>query len=286
MLRYITSSFLISFLIGTTSLAADNSIASTGHAVLNTRRMSTTSNRAIPTSTRVAASPSTSRILIDPGHGGRDSGARQSHYQEAEIAWTWSLELKKYLSEKGFHVEMTRNETSGLSLHRRIQRANQKKYDLVISLHANSLIDARVKGIEYYVTAPLDMEDQKLQLAYEEVQLKKNNQKPVEKLMSFNEEQRSQVGAIIQDLQRQSYQNESLNLAQMLNQSWKGQIKQGPFDLLEQSKSPALLIELGYMSNPSDLKNLLNPQFRSEKAEKLASIVANFLKNNAPIELR
>ena len=218
-------------------------------------------------------------ILIDPGHGGRDKGALQAPYNESEIVWAWSLELKKLLMEHNFEVEMTRNETKGLPLHKRVSRLNEKKYDLILSLHANYILDARIKGTEYYVATPLDLEDQKLQLAHEEILLKKGQKQTNVSLGSLNEEQKSQVSAIINDLARQTRLEQSLNIAAQLNKGWSGKVKQGPFDLLAQSESPAVLVELGYLSNPGDLKNLIDPKFRFEKTLKIAEVIWLYFKN-------
>ncbi len=219
------------------------------------------------------------RVLIDPGHGGRDKGAMQASYDEASIAWAWSLELKKQLLAQNLEVEMTRNETTGLSLASRVGRTNRKKYDLVVSLHANYLLDSRVKGIEFFLSTPLELEDQKLQLAHEEVQLQKGYKKTNLKLSNLKEEQKSQVSAIIHDLERQALLKQSMKIATDLNQAWPGKIKQGPFDLLNQSDSPAILIELGYLSNPLDLKNLNDPQFRLEKNLKIAEVISSYFRN-------
>lgn len=218
-------------------------------------------------------------ILIDPGHGGRDQGALQAPYSEAEIAWAWSLELKKLLLDQNFEVELSRNETKGLSLSQRIKRLNQKKYDLILSLHANYILNPTVKGIEYYVAAPLDLEDQKLHLAHEEIQLQKGEKKPHPKLENLNEEQKNQVGAIINDLQNQAFLEQSLSIVQLLNQAWPGKLKQGPFDLLEKAESPAILIELGYLSNPQDLKNLIDPRFRLEKSLQISDVISRYFKS-------
>lgn len=216
------------------------------------------------------------RILIDPGHGGFDKGALQAPYSEADIVWAWSLELKKLLLDKNFEVELTRNETKGLPLAKRLSKLNKKKYDLILSLHANYLFDARVSGAEYFVATPLDLEDQKLQLAHEEVLLKNGQKKTNLTLGSLSEEQKSQVSAIINDLERQAQFDRSLQIAELVNREWPGKVKQGPFDILAQSESAAILIELGYLSNPADLKKLVDPQFRIEKSLSLANVISKY----------
>lgn len=222
------------------------------------------------------------RILIDPGHGGVDKGAMQASTSEADIAWAWSLELKKILTDRKIEVELSRNETRGLSLTKRIHRLKQKKYDLIVSVHANYILDPRAKGVEYFVATPLDLEDQKLQLAHEEIQLQKEFKgKDPAILESLNEEQKSQVTAIVNDLGRQAHLDKSLKIATLLNAAWPGKLKQGPFDLLSQAESPALLIELGFLSNPADFQNLINPQFRLEKSLKIAEVLSQYFRTES-----
>lgn len=220
------------------------------------------------------------RILIDPGHGGRDTGAiAKNNLTESDIAWAWSLELKKSLLQNNFEVELSRSETKGFALQKRLARLNQKKYDLIISMHANYILDSRAKGIEYYVAAPLDLEDQKLLLAHEEVQLIKGTKKTAAALGSLNDEQKSQVTAILNDLEQQARLEKSLSIATELNKAWSGKIKQGPFDLLAHAESPAVLIELGFLSNPTDFQNLKDPQFRMAQNTKIADVIAQYFKN-------
>jgi N-acetylmuramoyl-L-alanine amidase len=231
-------------------------------------------------------SASALHILIDPGHGGRDKGALQAGYSEAEIVWAWSLELKKMLSLKNFEVELSRNETSGMALQKRVSKLNQKKYDLILSLHANYLMNSRIKGAEYFISAPLNLEEQKLAQAHEEVLLKNGERKIKTALASLNEEQKSQVTSIINDLEKQARLQKSLNIAEKLNQFWPGKIKQGPYDLLGKAESPAVLVELGYLSNPSDLKNLLDPRFRLEKSIRLAEAISGYFNNSKSNSVR
>lgn len=192
--------------------------------------------------------------------------------------WDWSLEIKRALSEKGIEVQLSRNEKQGLSITRRIQKIQNQSFDLVLSLHANYLLDSRVKGIEYFVPAPQSLEDQALQLAHEESLIKSGTKKAAKLNIDMNIEKKSQVSTILFDLQNQAKIEKSLFVAQILNQTWPGKIKQGPFDLLSQSETPAVLIELGFLSNPQDLTNLTNPSFRQTKATEIADVLARFLK--------
>lgn len=228
------------------------------------------------------------RVLIDPGHGGRDAGARQDmppsqSLTEADLTWAWGLELKRSLQEKGIEVQLSRSERQGPSISQRIQQTQNKSFDLVISLHANSILDPRAKGVEYYIAAPQSLEDQVLQLAHEESMIKSGSKKAAALNVDLSLEKKSQVTAILNDLENQARLEKSLFVAQSLNQAWPGKIKQGPFDLLIQSQSPAVLIELGFISNPQDFNKLKDPQFRQLKATDLAEALSRYLKRqNSP----
>lgn len=195
-------------------------------------------------------------ILVDPGHGGRDIGAQVDQVKESEVVWPWALALKRELLRQGFEVTLSRQENKAPSSLVRKKVFADPRFDLIISLHANYFIDPKVKGLEYFLRNPLSWEDQKLKLAYEE----KN---------------KSYVTVIIEDLKRQALLRQSLNITQKLQKAWPGKIQQGSFDVLDLSSSPALLIELGYLSNPMDLIQLQKPEFIEKQARALAKSLAS-----------
>ncbi|MFN8790516.1 MAG: N-acetylmuramoyl-L-alanine amidase [Bdellovibrionales bacterium] len=224
-------------------------------------------------------------LLIDPGHGGRDQGAQVGSLREAEVAWRWALALKKSLLERGFQVTLSRDETSSQVQERRLSLARDPHFDLVISLHANYLQDPRVKGLEYYILNPLSLDDQKLQLAHDEVRLAKTLQEnsaapntPSSGLL----DKKAQVLTIVENLKHQARIKTSLKLAKLLSETWPGKLKQGPFEILSQAQAPAVLLELGFLSSPVDQKNLVDPQFISQQTQKLAqSLVGYFAQKDS-----
>lgn len=195
-------------------------------------------------------------ILVDPGHGGRDGGAQVDQVRESEVIWPWALALKRELIRQGFEVSLSRQESKApLSLIRK-KIFSDPQFDLIISLHANYFLDPKVKGLEYFLRNPLSWEDQKLKLAFEE----KN---------------KSHVTVIVEDLKKQALLRQSLQITKKLQRAWPGKIQQGSFDVLELSPSPAVLIELGYLSNPMDLNQLQNPEFIEKQARALAKSLAS-----------
>ena len=91
-------------------------------------------------------------IVIDPGHGGRDIGARAKdpYCEEKKITLTTSRLIKKYLTQLGYRVAMTRDSDADISLAQRVEIAAQADADLFVSVHFNSTRNQTVKGIEVF----------------------------------------------------------------------------------------------------------------------------------------
>ncbi|MFN8845667.1 MAG: N-acetylmuramoyl-L-alanine amidase [Bdellovibrionales bacterium] len=197
-------------------------------------------------------------VLIDPGHGGRDRGAEVPGAFEADVVWPWALSLKRELARLGIQADLTRNDKSSLSPSSKKNFFKDEKYHLIISLHANFFHDPKVKGVEYFVRNPLNLEDQKLKLAFEE-------------------QSEPMISTIIGDLESQGQLRQSLKMTRQLQKVWPGKIQQGNFEVLESSRVPAVLIELGYLSNAMDLSLLQNPKFIQNQSQRLAQAIKQSL---------
>ncbi len=95
-------------------------------------------------------------IIIDPGHGGNDTGAMRGKILEKDITLQIALKVRELLREKGFnHVIMTRTGDTTLSLAQRVETANSHKADIYVSIHINASVKSEIKGIEthYYTEA-------------------------------------------------------------------------------------------------------------------------------------
>ena len=164
------------------------------------------------------------KVVLDPGHGGRDSVTRANGYSEKNIVLTIALEIKKQLQERGFDVVMTRDSDFFIALEDRAAI----KGDLFISLHANSVADSigpsvrtMIKGIEIYV-------DERMR-----------NSLHLEKSKSFA-----------------SVLHKHLSLLQGIKP--RSGVKQKPLAVLSSNQSPAVLVELGFLTNLEDLAFLTN----------------------------
>ncbi|MFO7822216.1 MAG: N-acetylmuramoyl-L-alanine amidase, partial [Lentisphaeria bacterium] len=94
------------------------------------------------------------RIVIDPGHGGRDPGAQNSHDDEKKITLAVARELYSILKRCGYKVTLTRTGDHSRSLRQRATAGGQAKADIFISLHTNSAAARHVKGVETYLLTP------------------------------------------------------------------------------------------------------------------------------------
>ncbi len=92
-------------------------------------------------------------IMIDPGHGGRDEGARGTKHKEKDITLPMAFQLRDLLVKKGYRVILTRDSDRTMALSERTELAAKLRPDLFISLHCNSA-DASVRGAETFCLPP------------------------------------------------------------------------------------------------------------------------------------
>ncbi|WP_059105549.1 N-acetylmuramoyl-L-alanine amidase [Shouchella shacheensis] len=90
------------------------------------------------------------QIVLDPGHGGKDSGAIGHSLKEKDVALDISKRVETMLTDKGYEVLLTRSDDVFMSLEERAERANRWEGDLFVSIHANGFSDASAKGIETF----------------------------------------------------------------------------------------------------------------------------------------
>jgi len=94
------------------------------------------------------------RIMIDPGHGGRDHGATGRKFREKDITYSVSRALAEALRKEGYTVSMTRGGDSTVALDRRAKLARSWRADLLISIHANYVATKSVRGVEVFLCTP------------------------------------------------------------------------------------------------------------------------------------
>jgi len=213
------------------------------------------------------------RIVIDPGHGGKDPGSEISkRYKEKDITLALAKRLAKRLrKEIGCEVFLTRNTDTFLSLEQRTAIANMKKADLFISLHVNAHKDTRIHGLEtYFLNMATD--EQAVMVAARE--------------NATSERSISDLQTILNDLMLNTKIRESSRLAHQVQKGmvdgtcerYKGirslGVKQAPFYVLIGAQMPAVLVEVGFLSNPTEGKRLANRAYQ----ERLATGICDGIK--------
>jgi N-acetylmuramoyl-L-alanine amidase len=208
--------------------------------------------------------PSARRVVVlDPGHGGVDPGAigRSTGLFEKDIALRMGLALRDRLEATGrYEVIMTRADDRILRLRDRLQVARQSQGELFISLHADSLVQApKISGASVYTLSERASNNEAARLA------RKENRADILAGVDLSD-QEDTVTEILIDLAQRDSNNKSTRFAGLLVEEMRGatdmakrQLAQAGFVVLKSPDMPSVLIELGYLSNPTDEKALADP---------------------------
>ncbi|THV14382.1 N-acetylmuramoyl-L-alanine amidase [Rhizobium rhizophilum] len=219
-------------------------------------------------------------IAIDAGHGGIDAGATGASTKTSEKDIT--LAFAKILNEKlkglpGIRSVMTRDTDKFLSLSERVLIARQKGADLLISLHADTLRQADIRGATIYTISDKASDHMAAQLAERE------NFSDTIGGVELPTETEPEVGDILLDLTRRETQAFSIAMAQSVVGSFQGQIslinnphRHAGFRVLQAPDVPSVLLELGFLSNKDDEKLLLDPVWRERVADLLVEAIKNY----------
>jgi N-acetylmuramoyl-L-alanine amidase len=215
----------------------------------------------------VAASLGIRRIVLDPGHGGNDSGARATQgLVEKDITLDIARALRGLLREEKYEVVMTRDTDAFVSLRRRAQLANAERGDLFVSIHVNSVPSRDCHAVETYYLGPAD-DPRAEQLAGKE------NRDSGYHLADFRR--------LLESVYVNVRQQESRKLAHVVQQELvavlghanpavrdKG-VRSAPFLVLVATESPGILAEVSCLSNDEEAGRLAEPAYRESIARAL-----------------
>jgi N-acetylmuramoyl-L-alanine amidase len=208
----------------------------------------------------VTASLAVKRIVLDPGHGGNDSGARAAHgIWEKEVTLDVARHLRTYLRQATYEVAMTRDSDTFVSLRQRAQVGNTERADLFVSIHVNSVPSRECHAVETYYLGPAD-DPRAEQLAGSE------NRDSGYHLADFRR--------LLEGVYVNVRQTESRNLAQAVQRELvtilantnpdirdKG-VRSAPFLVLVATESPGILAEVSCLSNDEEAARLAEPAYR------------------------
>lgn len=229
-------------------------------------------------------------VLIDPGHGGKDCGAKARIWNkskttlklacEKDLALSIAKKIHKKLS-KNFHSYLTRSVDRDVSLHERALLAEKISADIFISIHINSSKSKRSHGFETFY---LDNHNNKAVGKIENVENKGAHTKDFV------------INSILADLVIERTAPQSRKLATYIHANLTNRIpkkykltdrgaKAALFYVLALSKRPAVLLEVGFLSNPKELRKIMSPQFQEEYATAVYLGVRRYFKGKKKVNL-
>lgn len=234
-------------------------------------------------STTVAAGASGSQkqkftIVLDPGHGGIDGGAKGvGGTAEKAVTLAFAEELKARLDQSGnLETILTRTDDRFIRLDERVTFARGRQADLFVSIHADTIRYKGVRGATVYTVSDEASDAEAAELA--------DRENLADQVAGIEiEEQNPDVADILVELVRRETHVFSVTFARALVEklsSVTGMIKNphrhAGFRVLRAPDVPSVLLELGYLSNPKDEAQILNPEWRAATAESVAIAIEAF----------
>lgn len=218
-------------------------------------------------------------VVIDPGHGGIDSGARGTGGTlEKAVTLAFGLELKKKLEETGrYNAVLTRDTDVFLRLDERVRIARENDADLLISVHADSIRIRDFSGATVYTLSDRASDPEAAATAARE-----NLSDSLAGLVE--DDQKDEVTDILADLIRRETHAFSIRFARTLVGEMTDTVnfvnnpmRAAGFRVLRAPDVPSVLLELGYLSNPREEKQLQDPDWRALAADEIVRAIEIFM---------
>ena len=208
------------------------------------------------------------KIVIDPGHGGKDPGAvgySKKHF-EKDIVLELALKLKKKLEQElDVVVLLSRDKDEFVSLQQRTKFANENNADLFISLHCNAHRKSKVNGIEVYYLSTAKTDEARAVEALEN-QVVYEYEGGIEAVRKYDD-----LAFILADMAQSEHLEESYNLGANLQTSlvsatkaYDRGVKQANFYVLRGAFMPSVLLEFGFISNKEEEKKLVSNSYQEK----------------------
>ncbi|MDD5212112.1 MAG: N-acetylmuramoyl-L-alanine amidase [Sulfuricurvum sp.] len=221
-------------------------------------------------------------IVIDPGHGGKDSGATGNGYMEKNIVLEIGLELSEQLKAMGYTVYMTRTTDVFIELKDRTKFANDKMADLFLSVHANAIpkgADANAAyGLETYYLSP-GRSERAMRVAALENSEDMGEMGAFGKLSFLNVLNTEKIIAsnkLAIDIQKGVLNN----LRKLFPNVKDNGAREAPFWVLVGAQMPAILLETGYISNPDECARIADSKYQKWMVEGMIDGVKHYFANN------
>ena len=222
-------------------------------------------------------------IVIDPGHGGKDSGAIGNGFMEKDIVLQIGTQLAEKLRAQGYTVYMTRSNDTFIELKDRTKFANDKEADLFISVHANSIPKTSdplgAQGLETYFLSPTRSERAMRVAALENSEdMGEMGEYGKLSFLSFlNKEKIIASNKLGIDLQKGILGN----LRKQFPNVHDNGVKEAPFWVLVGAQMPAVLVEVGYISHPDESARIADEKYQRWMVDGLIEGVGRYFANNS-----
>lgn len=222
-------------------------------------------------------------IVIDPGHGGKDSGAVGNGYMEKDIVLQIGTQLAEKLRAQGYTVNMTRSNDTFIELKDRTKFANDKEADLFISVHANSIPKTSdplaAQGIETYFLSPTRSERSMRVAALENSEdMGEMGQYGKLSFLSFlNKEKIIASNKLGIDLQKGMLGS----LRKQFPHVHDNSVREAPFWVLVGAQMPAVLLEVGYISHPEESARIADDKYQRWLVDGLLEGIGRYFANNS-----
>jgi N-acetylmuramoyl-L-alanine amidase len=225
------------------------------------------------------------RIVIDPGHGGKDPGA--TGYLKGVLEKNVTLEISERLAVKirqklGCDATLTRNEDTYLSLEERTAIANTISADLFVSIHTNAHKKMASRGIETYFLN-LATDEGAIMVAARENSTSAKNISDLEDILSdlMKNAKQDESGRLAGYVQEAIIKKLSPRYGEVKN---KG-VKQAPFYVLIGAEMPCILVEVAFITNPRECRRLNTAGYQDDIADAIAAGIQHYVENIHPAAL-
>ena len=217
-------------------------------------------------------------VVLDAGHGGHDTGCRGGGMNEKDIALDVTKRVRDILTEMGYRVIMTRSTDVFLELPSRSDVANRNGADIFVSIHVNDAQNTSASGTEtYYLAKPQvdnDYHAKRLDSSSYGYELRKRWNSLTTRMKSVVRQQHYQTTQQKSQLLAEKVQKRLARAAGGDNRGIKGK----NFSVLRNSYCPACLVEIGFISNYSDMKKMKTSAHRQKVAQAIAQGIKDYLK--------
>jgi N-acetylmuramoyl-L-alanine amidase len=218
------------------------------------------------------------KVVIDPGHGGDEPGTTTGPVTEASVVLAISLKVRGILEAKGVEVVMTREGDYFIELSERANMATTD-HNVFVAVHANSTVSREASGIETYVFG-VPMDEATLQQAIRE----NTGAEGREVGKQRTEEALASATSIAGMFLRQEQLEYSTELATAVQEKmvgvtgWRDRgVKENAYWVLRHARTPAILVEVGFMSNPEEGRQLATEGYQTKLAQAIAEGILEFL---------